>query len=217
MGIGRLGAPNVIIKRKFNFLRKCGFYTNSNLILLLDRIDIKKSTSSQTPYIVSMTVDLFDPIIHRSINNITVEGSGISYEKALENAMTNNFDRILSLYLSELVDCETNGERLSLYFYSFNNDYEKLRALFNRLRKDENFKYCDLTTVNSGDLVIISYRSTLPQYDLVEVVELIAKEIGLPLNVSGSIHRLTWFTPDKNTIVPELKERERFMRENGIN
>jgi len=208
---------DVIIQRKFNFLRKCGFYTNSNLILLLDRIDIKKTTSTQTPYNVSMTVDLFDPITRRSINNITVEGSGISYEKALENAMDEDFDKILSLYISELVDCETNGERFALYFYSFNSEYEKVRSLFNTLRKEENFKYVDMTTVNSGDLIILSYRSTMAQYDLIEAVELLAKEIGLPLNVSGRIHRLTWFTPDKNTIVPELKERERFMRENGIN
>ncbi|MDD3861000.1 MAG: hypothetical protein PHW83_12435 [Bacteroidales bacterium] len=208
-------SQDVIIQRKFNFLRKCGFYTNSNLLLLLDRIDIKHQTNSQ--FTVSMTVDLFDPITHRSINNVTVEGTGSSYEKALENAMNKDFDKILSLYISELVDCETNGERFALYFYSFNNEYEKVRELFNILRKEENFKYCDLTTVNSGDLVIISYRSTLPQYDLIEAVESLAKQISLPLNISGSIHRLTWFTPDRNTVVEELKERERFMLENGIN
>lgn len=203
-------------KRPFNWLRKVSFFTGTDYLLLIEDMEIEKSLNTTS---ATFTVDLFDAVGHISIDNVTLQGSGINEKTAIENAFNTGFEKLMSSFVMHIINSYRNGQLNGIFFYSyFLDDYNaKLLELERALTLDANYKEVKITNTDSRSLYALEYYTTLPKEKAMEDIRQKARTIGLPLNERGRINRLTWFTPDSRTEVKDLKERERWISEYFFN
>lgn len=202
--------------RPFNWLRKVSFFTGTDYLLLIEDMEIDKTGGSTS---ASFTVDLFDAIGHISVDNVTLQGTGINEKAAIENAFNTGYEVLMNSFVKHVISSYRNGQLNGIFFYSyFLDDYNaKLQELERALTLDANYKEVKITNTDSRSLYALEYYTTLPKEKAMEDIRQKALTIGLPLNERGRINRLTWFTPDSRTDVKDLKERERWISEYFFN